>query len=401
MSHYDALILAGLRQVDSHDYAGAKKLFRKAQKLDTRRPQAYIYLGNIFRLSGMAQEYISNMQEAIKHCALLALTGNCIDSMNYIDGYFVDQEESIVLWCKCLLDVCEHYAHVERKELMKPKWFSCDDLLIRVTKVALKYIKEKRATPPDVMYNMSLVRAQALCGIIHNGVHDISLYVDCMLSCRTPQNLLEASAILRSLSTNGQDPCISDFFATMSEGQSRDPQSIRKFFQLEAAKLEAIAGVLQNRKQHTLSNDNELPVIRPHTWVMLLGLVSPSGSAMNRKLGLVCENGLQHGRHLVTVDGYDGIKCIKPKNLVEIPLEEYREALISTLGEEMQWRFMRNLVECEAEPKQEEPNPGKEGSTTVKILSLWKEIAGICPLMATPIPCCLYTSAYNELDLVQ
>ncbi|CAB9515784.1 expressed unknown protein [Seminavis robusta] len=162
-----------------------------------------------------------------------------------------------------------------------------------------------------------------------------------MVDNRTPQQLLEALALYRILSKDG-------------------PACLSKLFESQAAGLgDILVGAHQNSKQPTSSNDNEQPVIRPHSWVMLCGLTSPSGTEMNGKLGCVRENGFQHKRHLVTVDGYDGVKCIKPENLMEIPVDEYREALISTLGEEMQWRLMRALVECAAQHKQEEPNSEK------------------------------------------
>ncbi|CAB9509075.1 expressed unknown protein [Seminavis robusta] len=195
---------------------------------------------------------------------------------------------------------------------------------------------------------MICIRAQVLAGALHNGVFEISKEVEDLINQRTPQQLLEASKLFRSLSKDGPDASVSDDY------------------QLQAAALEEVAGAIQDSKQCTFSNDNELPVIRAYSWVTLRALISPSGSAMNGKLGLVCENGLQNGRHLVTVDGYNGVKCIKPENLVEIPVEEYYEALISTLEEELQWRFVRNMMEREAVPKPLEPNPEKKKSPQSK-----------------------------------
>ncbi|CAB9515783.1 unknown protein [Seminavis robusta] len=83
-SEYYSLVVAGLRKMDSGDFAGAKKQLRKAQKLDTRRPEAFLNLAQCFYASGMQQEFISNIQEVIKRWALVALTGN------YTDGRFVD-----------------------------------------------------------------------------------------------------------------------------------------------------------------------------------------------------------------------------------------------------------------------------------------------------------------------
>ncbi|CAB9505729.1 unknown protein [Seminavis robusta] len=337
-SDYDALIVAGLRKINSGDYAGAKKLFRKAQKLDTRRPEAFTYLGSMFRMSGMESEFISNTQEGIKRVALTTLM------RNYNNGVVVDVKrlkKDMWGWATGVCDLCVQYADVQRKESEIPKWFHHDDILIRVTKVALESFKEYKYTRDRTISDMTYMRAHLLSGFLHNGVHDISKEVETMVHHRTPQQLLEALALYRSLSKEGSNASDSEFF------------------QSQAVVLEYIAGV-KDRKQGTPSNDNEQRVIRAHAWVTLCGLTSPSGSAMNGKLGLVSENGLRNGRHLVTVDRYDGVKCIKPENLVEIPVEEHYEALLSTLGEEMQWRFMRNLVECEAEPKQVEPNLEKK-----------------------------------------
>ncbi|CAB9497796.1 hypothetical protein SEMRO_25_G017390.1 [Seminavis robusta] len=273
----------------------------------------------------MEQEFISITQEGLKRRALVALTDN------YIDGYFVDLrslEKEMWNWSRCVFDICEHYMdahHGEGRESQVPNWFHHDDILIRVTKVALESMKKRETTNPGMIIKMTCIQAQ----VLSNRVYDISKKFKNMVKNRTPQQLLEASALYRSLSKDG-------------------PASISEFFESQAAALEGTVRAHQDSKQGTSCNDNDVPVIRAHAWVILRGLTSPSGSAMNGKLGLVCENGLQHGRHLVTVDGYDGVKCIKPENLVEIPVEEYREALISTLGEGMQWRFMRNLVEHDA-----------------------------------------------------
>ncbi|CAB9526262.1 unknown protein [Seminavis robusta] len=76
-------------------------------------------------------------------------------------------------------------------------------------------------------------------------------------------------------------------------------------------------------------------------WVLIHGLVSPSGLTMNGNFGTVCLDWLEESRVAVKVDGISASKQIKPKNLLEIPFSEKNVALISTLREEDQLKYVR------------------------------------------------------------
>jgi len=91
-----------------------------------------------------------------------------------------------------------------------------------------------------------------------------------------------------------------------------------------------------------LNRDVALPEVG--SWVLVHGLVSLSGSAVNAKLGLISEDGPRNGRLVVTVDGTSEMKLIKTSNMIESPDQEKTFALVLCLETSAQWAVMRPIA---------------------------------------------------------
>ncbi|CAB9529098.1 expressed unknown protein [Seminavis robusta] len=82
-------------------------------------------------------------------------------------------------------------------------------------------------------------------------------------------------------------------------------------------------------------------------WVVIHDLVSPSGLAMNNKIGLVCMDGSEDGRVAVKVDRISSPKRIKARNLWQYPFPESEVALISTMEEVDQLKYVKVVIDLE------------------------------------------------------
>ncbi|CAB9523647.1 expressed unknown protein [Seminavis robusta] len=198
-------------------------------------------------------------------------------------------------------------------------------MLKRITKVALnaKTKSERNAawTDRDEQSNktnivqLSLTRACVLSGTITQGIVKSNNVIYGFSA-----ELKEASALFKYVSENNE--------AEANRCKQNSETAMEVAVCMEAAEEGTAAFTDLERGEAGL-------------WVLIHGLVSPSGLTLNGKFGTICMDGLEEGRVAVQVDGISASKRIKIKNLLEIPFSEKNVALISTLMEDGKWRYVR------------------------------------------------------------
>lgn len=74
LEEYEALIIKAYEMITSTDFNGAKKVLRKAIKLDTRRPEAFMVLGIVFDVSAQESEGLDNFEQCCARWAFVVQT---------------------------------------------------------------------------------------------------------------------------------------------------------------------------------------------------------------------------------------------------------------------------------------------------------------------------------------
>ncbi|CAB9501219.1 expressed unknown protein [Seminavis robusta] len=199
-------------------------------------------------------------------------------------------------WTNCMAALTKDYI-CEMQKLPKPNWWCHNGMLKRTTKVALYFLKKFQADDKETINRMSFIRACALSGFISKGkccgeISLVELVQRVSVECTT-EEMKEASSLFKVVqSEKGEDHAKeAGFFAELI---TRVEEQVRN------------------------SGDSVIPargISEAGLWVVIHGLVSPPGLAMNNKIGLVCMDGLEDGRVAVKVDGILSPKRIKPRNL--------------------------------------------------------------------------------------
>lgn len=285
---YVALGLRGNYEKEKPQFAVARRYLRKAEKLDPRRPDAYIILGHCFELSGHKRESLYYYAEAAEKWALDALTiriGDATTLKNERQQIYSKED-----WAMCIFYLVDYYTSLVGDDVKKPSWYSHDASLKRVTKHALDTLIANLPSSNWGVRNMSLVRGFVLSAIVCDGVFYERSNSQCFFS-RTPEELAEAAECYKFYDQHGDDDSL---YQSQSEA-------------LLVASREKAELIAKN-----ILDGNE--VFQYHiqgTWWCVHGLSSPVGAAMNGKVGLVKSISPEEDCIAVQVDGFPGIKLIK------------------------------------------------------------------------------------------
>ncbi|CAB9500937.1 expressed unknown protein [Seminavis robusta] len=353
-SDYDALIFAASKKLAAADVAGAKRLLRKAQKLDTRRPEAFYDLGTCYSESRMEHQAVSCFEEACKRWAMVGLTGFLGDSK--LESRH--PEWAIDNWSQTIYMLAKRYLTKEHNDRVKPVWWCHDGMLKRITKIVLPTL-----TAPHQIREMSLTRAYALSGVVSGGVFCTSAAVP---DDRTCEELREASKLFKDASEIGGRDAISGPGASVLLSHSH--------FMLDVA-----------LSRHVAAESTVNPSPQAGLWVIVHGLKNPSCSDMNTLVGRISKDGIHNGQFVVQVDGRSEFKMIHPRNLLELPLQECFVALLSCLNDEDQWKITRviALEICILSMRQVSPEPVL--SVTTKSISSALAFVLHVPLQPFPL----------------
>ncbi|CAB9515808.1 expressed unknown protein [Seminavis robusta] len=316
-SEYQNLLNESNSKVAEGDFNSAKKILQKAQKIDPARPQAYLILGTLYQT---CEESKSCYEQGCQRSAILALANTQVDN-------HVEQEKSDITywWALSVSGVFIKSFELDSSRdnhCPKPNSWRHDGMFKRITKVALDGYWYNKAGSlcsklvqckgPSTFTNLAAMRAFALFACFRD---DESSPLK-----RTAEELEELTALRYYVSENDK--------------------GLLGFFFRESAAAKINANVIDEADSTALERGEA------GLWVVIHGLESQAGQAMNGKFGLVCTDGLEDGRVTVKVEGMDGWKRIRPdKNLVEVPFSEEQVALISTIEENDQWKFVKSSLE--------------------------------------------------------
>ncbi|CAB9518616.1 expressed unknown protein [Seminavis robusta] len=293
------------------DLNGGKKLLRKAQKIDPSRAETIDFIASCFFLSGQDEEGIACTVEACGRFALAALTGN--RGAERIEGNQIT--EVLCQWAHNVAFLGLLYAKPKKLyAVQKPTWWCHDGLLKRITKVGLDAYAAM-LSDPDVFNTLMDLRAMALSGFEFD---------ESIPSNRTAEELREAAALLWT---------VSQFDASVHAPLYKARSEL-------VMKVAALRSAEEGKAYCSALEKGEAGL-----WVVLYGLKCETESPMNNKFGVVCVDGLEEGRVAVKVDGISDAKRIPPRNLWEVPFSELHVALISTLDDTTQWKYIRGSRE--------------------------------------------------------
>ncbi|CAB9500935.1 unknown protein [Seminavis robusta] len=187
-SDYHELIGAALKKVAICDIAGAEKILREAQKLDSSRPEAFQNLSGCFETSSRDSEAIEYSMEACKRWAVAGLTG-------MLDNFYEKKNVALVGWANSIFFLADKFAK-DNEGLRKPSWWRQDGMLKRVTKLTLAAILADEETAPITIFKMRCIRAWTLSGIISQGFSCAYMKFELAVpEDRTPEELVEASTL--------------------------------------------------------------------------------------------------------------------------------------------------------------------------------------------------------------
>ncbi|CAB9523449.1 expressed unknown protein [Seminavis robusta] len=317
------------------DLNRAKKIYRKAQKLDPRRPEAFQNVSACFVHSGQCEEARYYMQEAVKRYAFAALIGYRGDRKLH------ESEITQVIgdWASDLFILSEGYdsKNEEGNRSPPPNWWLQDGMFKRITKVALNTamacIKDPNLHCKDPQEHRrhilmwSAWRVRTLTRFLSQD-HDATLPLS-----RTAEEFREVAELCLFLSAN-----------VNAKGEEKDG-SVLDEEGINSLLAGGISATVCSAAAENTSEGSALQRGEAGLWVVIHGLCSPSETAMNNQFALVCLDGLEDGRVAVKVDGISETKRILACNLWEVPFSETKVALISTLEDAIQWQFVRGSRE--------------------------------------------------------
>lgn len=308
---YEQLIAQGHSHLFQNDIAQAKSSFRKAMKMDSRRPEAYADLSQCYVMCDLMKESIQLQHMALTRWAYVALMGR-IGDHRYDDHDML----GTLHWSRCINKLMYDFLTENCDDWGFPSWFFQDAILRRVTKLAnefLQMIPSGALTKSAMFY----VRAMCLSGFFIRGGKIIHM---CLPKGRTKQDLIEAVSCFRQAQHGENDKKKSKFITSAIQFLSRE---------LKKGKLPEHAEKIPHELVHG-------------SWVMIQGLTSAKGLSMNNKAALVCGQDELSGRFIVKLDNNDSSKkLIQSSNLVDLPYSDDDLALFSTMEESGQWAFVK------------------------------------------------------------
>mgnify|MGYP005847335439 CR=1 FL=1 len=321
-SEYDSIVAEADTLVRRNDFIGAKKTLKKALKLDPKSPEAYFEYGICFSASGQYREACHYFEKACERYASLWLTGKFGENLT------TDQFSGWVVynWAISVYRLVDRYLvfFKDVHDYEKPSWYYRDGILKRMTKLALEIIKADPKKTEEIKCTMALIRGAVLLGMIHNGeFHRTGSPPD----DRTKEDLIEAAECFHYVSIRESDQIVREGFQSLAEISMKNAET--------ATSVKSIDRYIDDG-----------------AWVFVVDLQSPSGLAMNGSLGRVMSPLNGEGRYAVEVDGVEGLKFIKPENLLEVSFDhrpmpivkDYIFAIIGCLEDTVQWKWMRYMV---------------------------------------------------------
>ncbi|CAB9520990.1 expressed unknown protein [Seminavis robusta] len=262
------------------------------------------------------------------------LVVSCCTDLEVAKSINQDIHLDMMKWALGMLAITIEYVFEDLK-LQKPNWWYHNGVLKRITNVLLNFFRAN-STSKKTIYQASFIRACALFGLISKGEYWIywahcdefinSLSVEC-----TATEMKEANTLFKVVISEKSEDYAEDAY-------TRDAQL--------AAKITTIVEEARNSGAlHSVIPERGTGISEAGLWVVIQDLVSPSGLAMNNKIVLVCMDGLEDGRVAVKVDGIISPKRIKPRNLRLYPMPENVVALISSMEEVDQWKYVRVMID--------------------------------------------------------
>ncbi|CAB9498551.1 expressed unknown protein [Seminavis robusta] len=319
-SSYLDLLEQSTRLLANGDINGAKKILQKAQNLSPKDPAAFLMLCIVYHTCNQKGEAATCANEACKRLALTTVTGFIGDKQ--IPNH--DKDPMFAYWALFVSDVFEWCGETMDNILVpKPNWWHQDGMRKRITKVALSGLKGSSLDvilawqDPKLLAGVSpgniiaRLRRQRLLSLSQCLARD-----DVLLPLnRTSEELEEGAALLKSI-------------------QERDKELGNTFPHL-------LGKITYDIMTADPINGSPLEIGEAGLWVLIHGLESKAGKALNGKVGLIFKDGVESDRVAVEVDGFDGEKRIRPKNLWELPFSEKQVALISTMDKDDQWTHVK------------------------------------------------------------
>jgi len=317
------------------EYAPANRKFRKALKLDPRLPDAYAGLACSSIGSFQTAEAMSYLEQAIDKFAYAALTGKNGDEN-------VGCQWGLEHWAENVFFLIEQLSNYGggTHQCNKTKWYGQDVLMKKISKVVLEIFQpqydpnhNQGRRQDDLsgerykLQKMVDMRANILCGMLQGGIYKVILTPP----LETPlEDFEEAIKLMR--------------YAARIEPE----ESV-----IEACRKNGGAGILEPAELHAMADQLESVQRQRHYFptpslfyigclIVVRGLQSVAGQALNQKVGVVRILGDRLGVELEGVEG--GTKSIKPQNLKIIPLDDKEIALMSCLSEEARWEI---LISCQ------------------------------------------------------
>ncbi len=322
---YDALMKQGDQYFEKIDFNTAIKLYKKALKLDPRRPEAYMNHGVCLRASKELDRSVRYLEYAIERWALTGLTAALGE------GYVgEDQKDKYATnnWAECIYLLLQDYMSEDFKHRRKPDWFCDDQVCIRVTKLTLDKFKSMDHMLEKKLRMMMLHHGTIMGGLFSGG----NLKKDRPIFRRTAEELSKAAEQF--------------YDASKMDGYPDSPMHYSRCEQL----LTLSCSMQNQMGPVAIGLDQTLPLFKG-AWVTLDGLKSDSGKAMNGKLGLVKRIVEKDVKFEVQIEDLKETKLVKKDKLTRLPMLDRTICLVATLATDNQWKFMkdfRNAVTEEA-----------------------------------------------------
>lgn len=323
-STYDAFIVESGALLNTRDFVGAQKILRRAQKLDSRRPEAYFDQALCYERSGQEEDAIDLYTQAADRWAFVALTGFLGDGKIEEARHPTWAMEQWVLTVDNVMQILVRQKYSPSQKQSPPSWYVHDATLKRVTKLALDKTQADPDSLPGKRRDMLLMHAYTLSGIVSRGLFHTEASIP---EDRTSDELMEAATCFQCAVDLGEcDKNQSDLYTSHAQVM--------------------MAAARAWREQESRTGDTERAP-RAGTLVFIRGLTSPVGLKMNNKLGLVLGKGPPESsdRLIVQVDGVSGRPLLKPSNLFKMPLKDDCVALLACLEEKKKWAFLRPVLD--------------------------------------------------------
>ena len=292
-SEYDVLLGQAFSNMQASDLLGAKKVFRKAVKVNPRGYTAYGRLGDCFFISGNNDEAMFYYAEYCKMAAVGVLL----------------RKESVADWARIVHRLCHHY--ISRRDVVKPKWW-CNSIWVeQVTWVALAGMLSNDNTLPYELIEMTEITVDVLTGCVRRGIS----FKERRFENVRREQIMEASLIYDKLADKlGQDD--------------------------RAANYRCQAETLKQRGESTPRDDTI--GVKPGCWCFIRAV----GRPFHNKVGLVTDNSYQIDNLkalAMKVDGFDGLQVVPGRCITCLP--DFELGLIACMAEEDQWHFVRILAQ--------------------------------------------------------